>query len=209
MRKIYIPLLALLASGYLAKGQADIYPAPAEKGKIFISGGTIHVGNGQVIENGSIEVDNGKIVQVGQNLTPGAGDKVIDAKGKQIYPGLILPVTDLGLKEIAEGVRGSNDFEEIGDLNPDIRSIVAYNTDSKITNTLKSNGILLAGVTPEGGSISGSSSVVQLDAWNYEDASYKLDNGIHLNLPSFIPRPRRGFGPNRPEGGTHSQTNQY
>lgn len=201
MRKIYIPLLVLLASGYIAKGQADIYPAPVEKGKIFISGGTIHVGNGQVIENGSIEVDNGKIIQVGQNLTPGAGDKVIDAKGKQIYPGLILPVTDLGLKEIAEGVRGSNDFEEIGDLNPDVRSIVAYNTDSKITNTLKSNGILLAGVTPEGGSISGSSSVVQLDAWNYEDAAYKLDNGIHLNLPSFIPRPRRGFGPNRPEAG--------
>jgi imidazolonepropionase-like amidohydrolase len=204
MHKYYIPLLALLGAGYIAQAQEDVYPAPAEKGKIFITGGTIHIGNGQVIENGSVEIDHGKIIQVGQGLTPGAGDKVIDAKGKQVYPGLILPVTDLGLKEIAEGVRGSNDFEEIGNLNPDIRSIVAYNTDSKIINTLKSNGILLAGVTPEGGSISGSSSVVQLDAWNYEDAAYKLDGAIHLNMPSFIARPRRGFGGGggpRPEAG--------
>jgi imidazolonepropionase-like amidohydrolase len=204
MRKYYIPLLALLSAGYTAKGQADIYPAPAEKGKIFITGGTVHIGNGQVLENAGVEIDNGKIVQVGQGLTPGSGDKVVDARGKQVYPGLILPVTDLGLKEIAEGVRGSNDFEEIGDLNPDVRSIVAYNTDSKITGTLRANGILLANVTPEGGSISGSSSVVQLDAWNYEGAAYKLDDGINLHLPTFISRPRRfggGGGGPRPEAG--------
>lgn len=204
MRLSYIALAALLCSGTSAFGQADIYPAAAEKGKIFISGGTVHVGNGQVLENTSIEIDNGKIVQVGQNITPGSGDQVIDAKGKQVYPGLILPVTDLGLKEIAEGVRGSNDYEEIGDLNPDVRAIVAYNTASNITNVDRSNGILLAGVTPEGGSISGSSSVVQLDAWNYEDAAYKLDQGIHMNMPSFISRPRRfggGGGFARPEAG--------
>jgi imidazolonepropionase-like amidohydrolase len=205
MRKYYISLLALLYAGTIVKGQADIYPAPPEKGKIFISGGTLHLGNGQVIEHGSIAIDGGKIVQVGTGLTPGAGDKVIDATGKQVYPGLILPVTDLGLKEIAEGVRGSNDFEEIGDLNPDIRAIVAYNTASRIINVVRSNGILLANIAPEGGSISGSSSIVQLDAWNYEDAAYKLDQGIHLNMPSFISRPRRfgGGGPGgfRPEAG--------
>jgi imidazolonepropionase-like amidohydrolase len=205
MRKHYISLLLALFSVGTSFGQADVYPAPPEKGKIFIVGGTIHVGNGTVIENATVEVDNGKIVAVGTGITPGAGDKVVNAAGKQVYPGLILPVTDLGLKEIAEGVRGSNDFEELGDLNPDIRSIVAYNTDSKIINTLKANGILLAGVTPEGGSISGSSTVVQLDAWNYEDAAYALDGGIHLNMPSFISRPRRfgggGGGFPRPEAG--------
>jgi len=117
--------------------------------------------------------------------------KVVDAKGKQVYPGLILSETDLGLKEIANGVRGSNDYLELGDLNPNVRSIVAYNTDSKIIGTLRANGIILASVTPQGGSISGSSSVVQLDAWNWEDAAYKMDGGIHLNMPSFISRPNR------------------
>ncbi|WP_431211678.1 amidohydrolase family protein [Puia sp. P3] len=191
-RSIYILAISFLAAATL-KAQDDVYPAKPYKGKLFITGGTVHVGNGQVIEGGSVEVDNGKIIRVGTGLTPAGDAKVVDAKGKQVYPGLILPVTDLGLKEIGSGVRGSNDFQEISDIDPSIRSIVAYNTDSKIINTLKANGVLLAGVTPEGGTISGSSTVVQLDAWNWEDAAYKMDNAIHITLPSFITRPRR-FG---------------
>lgn len=188
--KFITTLFILAATGAFA--QDDVYPAKPYAGRLIISNGTIHVGNGQVIENGTIEVNNGKIVQVGQNLSLSQDNaKLIDAKGKQVYPGLILPVTDLGLKEIANGVRGSNDFDELGDLNPGIRSIVAYNTDSRIINTLKASGILLASVTPQGGTISGSSTVVQLDAWNWEDAVYKMDGAIHLNMPTFISRPNR------------------
>ncbi|MBD0368072.1 MAG: amidohydrolase family protein, partial [Flavisolibacter sp.] len=79
---------------------------------------------------------------------------------------------------------------EVGELNPSMRSIVAYNTDSKVINTLRSNGILLANIVPQGGLISGSSSVVQFDAWNWEDAVYKMDNAIHFYMPSLLPRPR-------------------
>jgi imidazolonepropionase-like amidohydrolase len=190
MKKLFFIITSLLFL-IAANAQDDVYPAKEYKGVLFITNGTIHVGNGQVIENGTIKIDNGKIVEVGQNISASQDAKVVDAKGKQIYPGLILSVTDLGLKEIAGSVRGSNDFEEIGDLNPSIRSIVAYNTDSKIIGTLRANGILLASVTPQGGTISGSSSVVQLDAWNWEDAAYKMDGAIHLNLPTFIARPNR------------------
>ncbi len=136
----------------------------AYSGKLYITNGTIHVGNGQVIENGTIEVENGKITQIGAGIAAPAGARVVDVKGKQVYPGLILPVTDLGLKEIGNGVRGSNDYSELGEYNNSIRSIVAYNTDSKIITHAKGTGILLAGVTPQGGTISGTSSVVQLDA---------------------------------------------
>ena len=147
-----IGLLPVLLFGLVAaQAQDDVLPTPPNKGKLYITGGTIHVGNGQVIENGTIEIDNGKIVRVGTDVSAaaGSGAKVIDAKGKQVYPGLILSVTDLGLKEIGSGVRGSNDFQELGDLNPSIRAIVAYNTDSKIIGTLRANGILLAGTTPD------------------------------------------------------------
>ncbi|WP_204278554.1 hypothetical protein, partial [Enterobacter kobei] len=74
----------------------------------------VHVGNGQVLENTTLEVNNGRIIKVGTGIVvPPQGDeaiKVVDAKGKHVYPGLILPSTDLGLKEIANGVRGSNDY---------------------------------------------------------------------------------------------------
>ncbi|BAV09606.1 Imidazolonepropionase [Filimonas lacunae] len=192
MKKTFLHISLLLLLAGTAKAQEDVYPAKEYKGKLFITNGTIHVGNGQVIENGTIEVENGKIVRVGTDIAVPSGDvKVFNAQGKQVYPGLILPVTDLGLKEIANGVRGSNDYKELGDFNPSVRSIAAYNADSKITGTLRANGILLACVTPQGTVISGSSSVVQLDAWNFEDAAYKIDNGIHLDMPSFITRPNR------------------
>jgi imidazolonepropionase-like amidohydrolase len=194
MKKIFSTLSMLLLVAGIAQAQETIYPAKENKGKFYITGGTVHVGNGTVIENATIEVNNGKIVSVGSAAAP-SGATVVDAKGKQVYPGLILSSSDVGLKEIANGVRGSNDYSEIGDINPNIRSITAYNTDSRVMAVLRSNGILLAGVTPEGGSISGSSSVVQLDAWNWEDAAYKMDAGIHVNIPSFINRfGRRGGG---------------
>ncbi len=194
MKKIILNISCLLLV-VAAIAQEDVYPKPAATGVLFITNATIHVGNGQVINNGTIKINNGKIEQVGAGIAAGGDAKVIDAKGKQVYPGLILPITDLGLKEIGSGVRGSNDFSEIGEYNPSVRSIVAYNTDSKIINTLKANGILLACVAPQGGVISGSSTVVQLDAWNWEDAAYKMENGIHLHMPSFIVRfGRRGGG---------------
>lgn len=188
MKKLqtYIILLLLSASAF---SQDDIYPAAAYDGLIFIKNATIHVGNGQVIENGTIKINKGKIEQVSQDIPVPSGDvKVFDVKGKHVYPGLILSNSQLGLVEVPT-VRATSDGTEIGDLNPNIRSIVAYNTDSKLINTLKSNGILLANITPNGPIISGSSSVVQLDAWNWEEAAYKMENGIHLNMPALINRP--------------------
>lgn len=183
-------LICIIAT---ATAQETVYPAPAEKETIVLTNATIHVGNGQVIENGSVVITNGKITEVGTAVT--ASGKMIDCKGKHIYPGLILTSTHMGLVEV-ESIRATSDASELGEINPSIRSIVAYNTDSKITNTLRPNGILLANVIPDGGLISGSSTVVQLDAWNWEDAAYKMDNGIHFNMPSLLARPRGrgGFG---------------
>jgi imidazolonepropionase-like amidohydrolase len=194
MKKYIQYFIVLILSMQVCKAQETIYPAPEQKGSFFITNGTIHVGNGQVINNGTIKVTNGKIELVingSSNATAGA--RIIDAAGKHVYPGLISSISNLGLKEVGSGVRGSNDYAELGDINPSIRSIVAYNTDSKVINTLRSNGILLANVVPqnETGSnalISGTSSVVQLDAWNWEDAAYKMDGQFHFNMPSLLNR---------------------
>jgi imidazolonepropionase-like amidohydrolase len=192
--KNYITTLFFSIAAFAAQAQETVYPAPDFKGVMFIKGGTIHTGTGEVIENGTIKINNGKIEQVGVNIPIPAGDvRVFDASGKHVYPGLILPSTDLGLVEISSGVRGSNDKQELGDINPNIRSIVAYNSDSKIINVLRSNGILLAGIAPQGNLVYGSSSVVQLDAWNWEDAVYAKDNGMHIEMPGLV------FNQNRPK----------
>jgi imidazolonepropionase-like amidohydrolase len=186
MKKIFFIIKTLFLFAITAKSQDDVYPTPPQKGTFFITNATIHVGNGTVINNGTIKIADGKIVQVGTNIT--ASDDVIDAKGKQVYPGLILPESDLGLKEIANAVRGSNDYQELGEWNPNVQSAVAYNTDSKIINTLKSNGIVITNVAPTGSLVAGTTSVMQLDAWNWEDALYKRNSGIVFYMPSLINR---------------------
>ncbi len=194
MKKI-LSAIALFCTVYPVFAQDDVYPAPAQKGILFIKNATIHVGNGQVIQNGMIQVENGIITKTGTDIpVPSGNSTVIDAKGKQVYPGLILPNSDVGLREIANAVRGSNDFSELGDWNSNIRSIVAYNTDSRVIGVLRANGILLANVSPEGTLIAGSSSVVQLDAWNYEDAAYKTDVAMNFYMPNLLARPGGRFG---------------
>lgn len=173
-----------------AYSQATISPAAKQTKTIAITGATIHVGNGQVITNGTIIFKNGKILSVGANASTETGAEIIQAQGKHIYPGFIAPTTNLGLTEF-ESVKATLDFAEIGDMNPHIRSLVAYNTDSKVPATLRSNGVLMAQITPEGGTISGTSSVVQLDAWNWEDAAIHTDDAMHINWP--VP-PRQRFG---------------
>lgn len=161
-------------------------PVPAQSQRILIMNGVAHIGNGKVIENSAIGFENGKLTLVADatviRLDKSKFDKVIDAQGKHIYPGLIECNSTLGLTEI-DMVRSTVDNFEVGDMNPNVRSLIAYNSDSRIIPTVRSNGVLLAQIVPSGGTISGQSSVVQLDAWNWEDAAYKTDEGIHLNWP--------------------------
>ena len=164
-------------------------PAPylAQTKPIVLTGATIHTGNGQVIENGVLAFDKGIITLVGP-AGPAAnisGAEIIDAKGKHIYPGLISLNTTVGIQEIAS-VRATLDYQEVGQINPHVRALVAYNTDSEVIPTLRGNGILLSQAVPQGGIISGSSSVFYTDGWNWEDAVLKKDDGIWMNWPAFL-----------------------
>src|SRR5690349_1247575 len=184
--KLSYCLIVLLLGGEISLAQNPA-PAPEQTQPILIQGGTVHTGNGIVIENGVVVFANGKIIYAGDasgknSLKDLNSYKVIDVKGKQIYPGIIALNTIIGLSEI-DLVRSTLDYYEVGDMNPDVHAMISYNTDSKIIPTVRSNGVLIAESTPEGGTISGTSSVMMLDGWNWEDATYKAEAGIHMNWP--------------------------
>lgn len=170
-------------------------PAPAQSEIITIKGATAHIGDGTTIENSVLVFNQGNIVAIGNASTPSQG-KVIDATGKHLYPGFIAPVSTLGLGEV-DALRQTRDFDEIGDFIPNIRSLIAYNAESKVVESLRPNGVLIAQATPQGGRISGTSSVMQLDAWNWEDAVIKIDDGVHLNWPNSFRRGRWWAGEER------------
>ena len=164
-------------------------PAPDQDKSVLIFGAVAHIGNGETIKNSIIGFNDGVLDLVApsdsnilsENIKK--YDTVIDATNFHVYPGIIALNTNLGLVEI-DAVRASVDDDETGTYLPEIRSIIAYNAESKAVESMRPNGVLLAQVAPNGGIISGKSSVVQFDAWNWEDAVIEYDQGIHINWPS-------------------------
>ena len=191
MKKIIYSLLFFFLVGNSIAQQT---PADKQTTDYSIEGATAHLGNGKIIENALVMFSNGKIVFVGNaNAKIARRGTVINAKGKHVYPGFIATNASIGLVEI-DAVKASDDEDEIGANNPHIRSLVAYNAESKVVESMRPNGVLMAQITPRGGTISGTSSVVQLDAWNWEDASIKTDDAIHINWPTSFTSGRWWLG---------------
>jgi len=154
---------------------------------VLLLNGYLHVGNGEVLESALVGVRNGRIALVKNSLAytykTEEWDTIIDLQGQHMYPGFVAPNSTLGLTEI-DAVRATRDYNEVGIYNPHVRSQIAFNVESKVISTVRTNGVLLTQATPRGGSISGTSSVMAMDGWNWEDATVLKDDGIHVNWPS-------------------------
>ena len=191
MKKILYSLLLFFCIGNSIAQQT---PADKQSTAISIEGATAHLGNGQVIKNSLIMFTDGKITFAGSATSKLARQgTIIKAAGKHVYPGFIAANASLGLVEI-DAVKASADLDEIGLNNPHIRSLIAYNAESKVVESMRPNGVLMAQITPRGGRISGTSSIVQLDAWNWEDAAVKIDDAIHMNWPGSFTRGKWWLG---------------
>ncbi len=189
MKKLYNIFLLILWLPVM--GQQT--PANPQEQSILITNAVLHLGNGTTLEKGALGFKNGIITLVGTQSDETDYEQIIDAEGTHLYPGFIALNASLGLAEI-DAVRATRDDDELGDFLPHVRASIAYDAESKIVESMRPNGVLLAQITPRGGRISGSSSVMQLDAWNWEDALVKTDEGIHLNWPNPYSRGRWWLG---------------
>ena len=192
MQRLIVNVIAIFSISFSSVTH-PIVPVPAadQSEPIAITGAVIHIGNGMIVNDGIITFDRGLITAVGVagggiNLVNHA---LIDVEGRHVYPGFVLPNSTLGLIEV-NSVRATSDVLEEGDINASVRSAIAYNTDSEIIPANRFNGILTAQVAPQGGLISGSSTVFKLDGWNWEDAMLAEDVGLHLHWPSYVQRRR-------------------
>lgn len=165
---------------------AQNIPAAPQNEGVVITDVTLHIGNGKVVEKGAIAFEDGKIVFAGPaSEWEGTEEyRQVAGQGQHVYPALIAANTQLGLIEIG-AVRATRDAAESGEFNPNVRALIAYNTDSEIIPVVRNKGIGLVQIAPQGGRISGLSSIVNTDAWNWEDAAYSIDEGIHLSWPNL------------------------
>ena len=126
MRKLLVLLCCQLQFGFL---QAQV-----EKGSFLLENVSLHTEEG-LIENGVLGVFGDSIVLIGDarrvKFNKGVYETVIDGQNQHVWPGFIALNSTIGLTEI-DAVRATLDFAEVGEINPHVRSLAAYNTDSKI-----------------------------------------------------------------------------
>ncbi len=160
----------------------DYAPGAKQKNAVLVAGGDLNTVTQGVLKDTDILLENGRISAIGKKLSPPPGAYFVDATGQQVYPGLIDPNTTLGLIEIG-AARATDDQSERGQNNPDVQAHIAYNPDSEIIPTVRSNGITTALIVPSGSLLRGRSSLINLDGWTKEDAMEKENAALHLSWP--------------------------
>lgn len=198
-------LFTLMTAALCVTAQAnDIAPAPAQRQAILLQDATVHTVTNGVLKDTDVLLVDGKISAIGADLAVPAGTQVLSLQGKQLYPGLVALANQLGLTEI-EAVRSTDDTTEVTNTNPDIKAQVAYNADSEVVPTIRANGFSYSLVYPNGSLIMGQSALMQLDAWNWTDATVVDSVALHIKWPraDVMPSPWR---PQKPEDIRKSQS---
>jgi imidazolonepropionase-like amidohydrolase len=157
-------------------------------GTFALTNATIETVTKGVIQNGTVIISNGKITAVGTSVAIPAGAQVIDCKGLWIYPGMIDSFTQLGLSEVASDPR-TRDFEEVGDIIPQVHAIAAVNPNSALIPVTRISGVTTVIAAPRGSLVSGTAALIDLHGYT-PDQMFAGFEGVVLQFPDVS---RRGF----------------
>ncbi len=148
-------------------------------------GGTIHPVAGPPIQDGVVIVRNGFITAVGPaaRISVPADAPVLDVAGKHVYPGMIDPLTNLGIFEFG-AVGQASDQSETGQFNPHVRAVPAVVPYSAAINVARANGITSALVTQTGGIVQGTAGVIQLRGDTYERMAIRPEAALMVSFPA-------------------------
>jgi imidazolonepropionase-like amidohydrolase len=162
-----------------------------------ITGARVHPVSSAPIDNGVLVIERGKIKAVGGPETPiPPGVKSIDARGLDVWPGMIDSGTYIGLTEIGS-LNETNDYSDSATIEPELTASSALHPDSELIPVTRANGILSAYVHPSGGIINGQGCVIDLNGWTPNEMVLADRAALDIKTPS------RGmgdvFGFNRPD----------
>ena len=160
--------------------------ALASNGTYAVTGANLHPVSGPDIPGGTIVVSNGRISAVGDSriaIPPAA--KVIDAKGLDVWPGLIDAGTQLGLFEVGS-LPETQDSSDSAEYQPELRTSIALHPDSELLPVARANGILSAFVQPSGGVIAGQGCVIGLDGWVPTEMLVLDKAALVINIPRYV-----------------------
>ena len=130
---------------------------------VLLKGGLVHLGNGNIAKIQDILISDNTIIGVGTNLIIDGNTRVIEVNGLPITPGLISPMSNLGIVEINALDVTRDDESDL--LSAGFSIFNAFNPHSTGIPWNRSNGVTSAISTPSASSfpISGLGSHFVLD----------------------------------------------
>jgi imidazolonepropionase-like amidohydrolase len=152
--------------------------------RVALVGGTIHPVTSGLIEDGVMVLEGGRIQAMGPrgSVTIPPGARQVDVSGRHLYPGMIDPVTYLGIFEIG-AIPQATDRSETGRFNPHVRAISAYQPHGRGPFVARARGITSVLTVQSGGVIEGMGGVVNLEGDTFERAEIKGEAAMLVNLP--------------------------
>lgn len=94
---------------------------------MIIQGGTIHIGDGQVIRDGYVRLEGKKIAEVAPGDYRGPDTQVLDARGMIVTPGFIDAHCHVGMWEEGLAFEGDDGNEITDPCTPQLRALDAVN----------------------------------------------------------------------------------
>jgi imidazolonepropionase-like amidohydrolase len=117
---------------------------------VLLKGGLVHLGNGEIAKTQDILISDNKIIGVGTNLIIDGNTRVIEVNGLPITPGLISPMSNLGIVEINALDVTRDDESDL--LSAGFSIFNAFNPHSTGIPWNRSNGVTSAISTPSASS---------------------------------------------------------
>lgn len=188
MKKSLMKSISLFVALMAICFQLSAQVQKAKTGVFALTNATIQTVTNGVINNGTIVLSGGKITDIGTNVTIPSGATTIDCKGLWIYPGAIDGGTKVGLVEFGQ-VDVASDAEDNGEIIPQMKALTAVNPNTPIIPVTRVSGVTTVIVSPEGGLMPGTASLMDLHGY-VPDQMYAGFDGIVINFPNTG---RRGY----------------
>ncbi len=116
----------------------------------------LHTVSSDGVVDGTILIDDeGRIAELGDNLQVPAGTDVIDARGRDVTPGIIEAHCHAGVSEEGVGWEGSDGNESTDPVTPQMRAVDGANPEDKAFSAFREAGVTAAQITPGSANIIG------------------------------------------------------
>ncbi len=151
---------------------------------IAFKNATIYVTPTQVIKKGTLLIKDGKVLQVGKSVTIPEGTKIIDIKGKSIYPSFIDVYSSFGIAKVkrpsTQNFRPQYNAERTGyywndHIRPDVNAATKFSFNNTKAKEYLNAGFGVVNTHINDGIVQGSGLLVALNP-NSSDAYRILDN---------------------------------